>query len=114
MPSPALRDGEVVMWNRAANREQGGRAVGGRLRLTTHRLIFTANRLDRRTRGRDWQTLRENLAGADVAGRTLANGPFSGGSRRRLEITLADGSQELFVVWRPDHDAAALARLLDG
>ena len=108
-----LDPGESVVWDAAANREQAGwRAVGGRLTLTTTRLLFTANRFDAVLGGRDWVARRQGVQAVGVSGRSLKGGPFSGGIRRRLHLTLADGSEELFVVRSPDETAAELSRLL--
>lgn len=104
-----LHDGEIPEWRRAANRQQRRRAVGGRLLLTSERLIFTSNRLDRLTGGSDWSVDRDDVTAVDVAAPTLENGPFSGGLRSRLRLTLIGGTEELFVVRSPDRCATELA-----
>jgi hypothetical protein len=93
----------------AANRQQGWRAVGGRLTMTTMRLIFTANRLDALLHGHDWSVPREAVNESCVAEMTLENGPLSGGLRRRLRVELAGGEHELFVVWDPDQASSRLS-----
>jgi hypothetical protein len=108
---PPLRPGERVLWSAGANRDQGGRAVGGKLYVTAERLLFVANRMDHRMRGLDWEVGRDLVNGYGVANRSLARGPLSGGIRRRLRVTLADGTEGLFVVRRPDATAAALSAL---
>ena len=113
--SPKLTSGESALWDRAANREQAGwRTVGGRLTVTSSRVLFTANRFDAVLGGNDWATGRENVQGVGMSDRSLKGGPLTGGLRRRVRLTMTDGSDELFVVKKPDETAAELSRLLSG
>src|SRR5204862_3116349 len=98
---PRLEPGESVEWRRVANRQQGGRAVGGQLTLTSRRLIFKAHRLDHMTRGEDWEADRADVVAVESADPSMENGVFSGGLRHRLAIRFASAPTELFVVWVP-------------
>jgi hypothetical protein len=101
VPNPELASDEKVVWQRAANREQSGyRQVGGRLLRTDRRLLFQPNRLDAMLRGKIWNCdfaditdvgEQQRQLAAPVLGRTARN-------RRRLKVTLRNGSSELFVV----------------
>src|ERR1051325_9657973 len=55
---PVLDDGETVVKSYPANHTQGKRAVGGKLFLTTRRLVFVPNRLDSRMGGQIWEASR--------------------------------------------------------
>lgn len=98
---PALADGEPVLWQHLANRTQSAnRAVGGRLYLTPHRLLFEANRVDAATGGRPWSVPLDHIRSV---GRQPRDGNrLNGGLRDRLKLDLADESVELFVVNRLD------------
>ena len=80
--------------------------------MTSTRVLFTANRFDAVLGGKDWATSRENVRNIAVSGRSLRGGPLTGGIRRRVRLTMADGSDELFVVTNPDETAKELSRLL--
>ena len=89
--------GELVEWAVRANRSQGNRAVGGRLFLTSERLVFVANRFDDTLGGGAWSRSRQDVDDVAVEPRGLH--PFSGALRPRLRIVFPDGV-ELFVVPR--------------
>ena len=110
--SPQLEPDETIAWSVAANRQQGGRAVGGQLTLTSSRLIFTANRMDAALAGDDWSVPREAVNDSTVSQITLAGGPFTGGLRRRLRVELPGGIHELFVVRDPAQASSRLTELL--
>lgn len=94
-----MEQGEHFVFERRANRTQGGRARGGRLGLTNRRLVFEPHPVERGLTRASSLTLRlPEIGAADVAPRSWQL--FSGGLRRRLRIQLAGGSQELFVVSR--------------
>ncbi len=99
-PEPALEVGESIVWRALANRTQGGRAVGGRLYLTSRRICFSAHRLDRLFGGQDWESARDQITWVGLEPSSLDSGPFSGGLRTRLRLDVADGDVELFVVNR--------------
>jgi hypothetical protein len=94
-----MEQGENLIFERRANRTQGGIAHGGRLCLTNRRLVFEPHRVERGlTRASDRTVRLSEIAAADVAPRTW--GVFSGRLRQRLRIEVVHGSQELFVVSR--------------
>ena len=69
---------------------------GGRLFLTSARLIHEPNRLD--IRSRPWKSPRASISNVTVEPRRLTL-PFLGmGLRNRLRIELVDGDVQLFVV----------------
>src|SRR5689334_4372495 len=112
--TPTLASDERIVWKAAANREQRrGRAVGGRLTLTNTRLAFMANRLEALLRGQDWAVANDNIVGVGGADPTPSGGQFSGGLRRRLRLSLVDGSEGFFVVADPDKAVAELSALLN-
>lgn len=91
--------GEVEAWSAAANRTQGGRAVGGKLYLTNRRLLFTPNFVDRFLRGRPWSVPLVDIVSVNTSPPgEFKTGPFSGSSRERLKVELRDGEIDLFVV----------------
>jgi hypothetical protein len=88
---------EEVAWSQGANRIQGsGRAVGGKLFLTTRRLVFCPHWVDGATGGRTWDVPLDQVTGIG----TIPKGSPGGGARGRLKIELADGEAERFVVNR--------------
>jgi hypothetical protein len=95
--APVLRPGETVQWQQHAVRQMDAfRIRGGRLFLTSARLIHEPARLN--IRARPWKTPRANIRNVTVEPRRLTL-PFLGmGLRRRLRIELLDGGVELFVV----------------
>jgi hypothetical protein len=111
--TPRLGEGERVLWEVAANRQQGSRAVGGKLAATSSsRLVFTPNRVESLLGGREWSLSYERIKGCDIADRTLRGGPFSGGVRRRLRLSLTDSTEELFVVNNAGQIVSTLSDLL--
>jgi hypothetical protein len=94
---PRLGNSETVIWRHLANRTQSmNRAVGGCLYLTSARLLFEPNRVDAATGGQAWSA---SLLSIKAVGRQPRDGsPFSGGSRDRLIVELADGTAEMFIV----------------
>jgi hypothetical protein len=95
--APVLRPGETVQWQHHAVRHINAFQIrGGRLFLTSARLIHEPSRLD--IRARPWKTPRANIRNVAVEPRRLTL-PFLGmGLRERLRIELVDGGVELFVV----------------
>jgi hypothetical protein len=99
--APFLRTGETVQWNRAAARQASTfQAPGGRLFLTSTRLIHQPNRLAIGASGRPWSTPRTNISQITVEPRrsTIPLFGMTAGLRKRLRIELVDGSTQLFVV----------------
>jgi hypothetical protein len=98
------------VWSIRANQSQGARAVGGRLALTTHRLVFEPHAFDAATGGRTWAVPLAAIAEAGEEPRTWH--PFDGGMRRRLRVTPRDGQKALFVVPRLADAVAAVRAAL--
>ena len=94
---PRFERGERVLMKPGANRSQGNRAIGGRLFVTDRRVIFVPNIVDRLTGATTWTCGLSDVGDVGTAERSL-NEPFSGAARRRLEVRLAGGGKELFVV----------------
>ena len=109
--SPTLHAGEIVLWRLKANMDQNGLARGGLLTVTSARIIFTPNRLDKRMGGRDWSVASGEIRGCEAADR-VPKSVLAGGLRRRLRIMLEDGAQELFVVRDAGQAAGRLSELL--
>jgi hypothetical protein len=95
----SLHPGETVIESCRANRSQGQRAVGGRLHLTTHRLLFVPHVVDSATGGHRWETDLTAISTVDVAARGWH--PFDGSLRRRLRIATGPGIEH-FVVPKVD------------
>ena len=107
--SPVLQKSERLLWSVAANHDQADRAIGGKLFVTSRRLVFTANRIEARMRGIDWEAPLETFRDCGVADRDLKK-TLAGGMRRRLRLVLADGSEELFVVKDAEEAAKEIRR----
>jgi hypothetical protein len=112
MGEPLLDAGESVITSFRANRTQGGRAVGGRLFLTSSHLRFQPHGLDRVTGGKAWAVERAAVSDVDVAPRSGLEGPFAGGARKRLRVHLSNDDPELFVVNDVDEKVHELHREL--
>lgn len=104
-----LDQGETLSWERRANHAVGMRAIGGKLHLTSRRLVFEPHGFDKATGGADWQRSLDNVTGAGAAPRQLT-GLFNGGLRKRLQIDLRDGSSELFVIGDLDEVVEEISR----
>lgn len=96
---PELEAREHVRWSRFANRTQSKhRAVGGRLFLTEHRLLFEPNRFDALTGGGSFCIHLRDVVSVDVEPPGTGN-VFSGGLLRpRLRLDFQHADPELFVV----------------
>ena len=95
---PELHAGEVVRWSVRANRlQQKVGAVGGRLYLTNHRLIFCRNRFESLLGGREWNAPLGELTAAEPAG-----------GLRTIRIDRVDGGVERFIVAKKDQTAATI------
>jgi hypothetical protein len=109
--NPLLNAGEIAERHFFAMHLQGWRGgIGGRLTVTDARLIFMANRFEPIFGGKDWSVPLKDVTACDVTGRKL--NLWAGGWRRRLLVTLNDGSQEQFVVEDVDGIAAVLSSRL--
>lgn len=107
-PSTPLSPGEHLVDTWAANHTQHAqRAVGGRLCLTSQRLIFEPNAFDAALAGQPWQAPLGAITHAGVTSVDLTQF-FGGGLRRRLQVVFTDGTQSLFVVNGAAAKAAAI------
>jgi GRAM domain len=100
--------GETLLESIGANRTQGGRAVGGHLYLTNHRLVFLPHRFDAATGGHPWEVSLRAVSLADLAPR--GSNLFDGSMRRRLRVMTADDGAEHFVVSKPGEVASRIER----
>lgn len=96
---PVLDLHENILLSYPANNTQGKRAVGGKLFVTSNRLIFIPNRIDAFFRGKSWATNIHNVVdvGYDKPDFSIMN-IFSGAWRDRLKISLVDEKPQFFVV----------------
>lgn len=95
--APSLRQGEDVVMSVLATKGQSRfRSVGGRLVLTTDRLLFMPNRLDRSTGGRRWESPLTDILSVSIApsdlGRAASQG--LGVARRSLRIVPRAGDEQ--------------------
>jgi hypothetical protein len=97
---PRLERDDQIEWSAAANRDQGGRAIGGKLFLSKRGLYFQPHTFDIVTGGRAWNCHRQEIK--DIEKSKGDGNPYSGGMRDRFQVELRDGSQEKFVVRRLD------------
>ena len=106
-----MLDGEEPVASWGVNRTQSEkRAVGGKLWVTTHRLVFLPHRLDAATGGQKWVAPRSEVVSV---GRQGAGGDsLGGGLRARLQLTLGNGDRQLFVVNKLDRVVAELSAAL--
>ena len=109
VPKPRLEGGETSQWHRLANREQGDKAVGGRLDVTTKRVVFTASRLEG---GSGWEVPRGDVSAVAVQAPGPDSGP--GGIRHQVRLELRNGDTELFVIRDPEGAVKELQGLLEG
>ena len=99
--SEETREGETVLFSINANRKQGGRGVGGRLHVTTERLVFTPHLLDAAFWGETWIGKRSEVV--QITKEPPGPGDtFAGGMRARLRIELRGEPPQLFVVNKLD------------
>ena len=95
----------------AANRAEGMTAVGGALRVTNERLVFTPTVHEVGYGRKPWSCALTDVVAIGIEPRRLINFS-SGGLRKRLRIELRDGTCELFVVSRVAERAAQLRELM--
>ena len=113
-PPPPLADNERWLVELAANRTQGKRAVGGALRLTNKRLLFTPNLVESKLGGKPWSCVCPDIVSVGITHRRYSLFElFSGGLVDRLRIDLRNGRTELFVVSDPAQRAAEFRELLN-
>lgn len=105
-PSVPLRDGESLRESWRANHTRGDQAIGGKLHLTTRRLIFEPHRFERSLQRAPWECELARVSHVEVAPREW--NPTSGALRRRL-VVHHEGTVDLFVVNRVGRVADAVA-----
>ena len=103
-PTPNLEPGESIRESWVANRTQSqSRAVGGRLYLTTHKLAFVPHVFDAALAGQSCSIPLTHITSVGLQpGEFSFAHLFDGGLRTRLRVETDSGSNELFVVQRPD------------
>ncbi len=96
---PELMAGERWMAHYPANRTQGKRAVGGGLHVSSQRVMFAPNALDRSLGGKAWSCRLDDIVniGVEPPHRRIVE-LFSGAWAVRLRIELQTQGTELFVV----------------
>ena len=93
---PDLGADEAIVERWGANHTRGQVATGGRLWLTTRRLVFVPTALEAKVMGRSvWSCRLADVTGVSIARRGLS--ATSGEWRRRLAVHHSSGS-DLFVV----------------
>jgi hypothetical protein len=108
-PPPEFQHGETWEASHAANRAQGGRAVGGGLHFTNRRALFTPNVIDSALGGEAWSCSLDDIVAVSVAPPRFAVAEvFSGGLRSRLRLELRSGDANLFVIASPANVVAKL------
>jgi hypothetical protein len=110
--APELGTDEVPdrQWN--ANHTRGQMAVGGRLWLTTSRLVFVPNVFERGVMRRsEWSCRLADVTDVGVASRGIH--PFNGAWRRRLVVHHSDGAG-LFVVNHVEDVVGVIRQALTG
>jgi hypothetical protein len=104
-----LRAREYEVGAFLANHVQGIQGYGGRLCVTSERLVFIPFAASRANGGSPSELDLRQVLAAEVAPRF--SGPGGPGSlRRRLRVRTLSGDAEYFVVWRP----RKLADLING
>lgn len=112
MVLPDLGTGEAIIDRWAANHTRGGVTVGGRLWLTTRRLVFVPTRLESKVMGREvWSCRLADVTYVDAAPRGIS--PWSGAWRRRLAVRRSTGT-DLFVVNRVRNKVEVISGALAG
>jgi hypothetical protein len=87
----ATRPGETILFETVANHFKGAESVGGKLYLTTKRLVFKSHKFNIQN-----HELSINLSDIDKVGRYKTLGMMNNG----LSITTANNKVEKFVVQR--------------
>ncbi len=113
-PPPALLPDEKFVASYPANRTQGKRAVGGGLHLTTRRILFCPNAIDRSLGGKPWECAHADISGVGVEPKRFSLLElFSGAFANRLRLHLGE-RVELFVIRDPAARVDELNELLGG
>ena len=108
-----LRVGEYEVGTFFANHVQGNQGYGGRLSITSERLVFIPVAASQANGGSRTEFDLRKVLLAEVASR--GSGPRGAGSlRRRLRVRTLSGDAEYFVVWRPKKLAGFVNGVLQG
>ena len=100
-----LGEEERVVWRKLANHFQpSGRAVGGRIVVTTARIIFQPHRIEQALRGKWWSIDLDSVTSLGVAAPGV--GPVA--VRSTLWISGDNGSDDYFVAGHAEEVAARL------
>lgn len=95
-------DGEKVLVTYLANRKQSPlRLVGGRLYLTSHRILFSPNKAEQVLAAKEWWALGQDVIDVSVVPRRWRE-YLGGGGRKRMKVDLRSGASEFFVVNGPE------------
>jgi hypothetical protein len=90
------REAESVVWSIKANRTQGKRAVGGKLFITTERVLFSPHLVDAALGGKRAAIELSSLIA--VERQPKGGDRLAGGLRDRLRLVIDGAPDELFVV----------------
>lgn len=93
-----------------ANRTQGGQNFGGHLVATRSRISFAPTGTNRLFGGDAWSADLTSVRQVGMMPRTW--NLRDGGLRTRLRLTMSDGHDQLFVVWRVKRKVTMLADLV--
>lgn len=108
----ALHPGEICLSHWNANRTQGSRrSVGGRLFLTSQRIVFLPHLLDATLGGAPWLSDRSSIVA--LAKEPRGRERLAGGLRDRLKLVLSNAEDELFVVRDVDRVIEELTSALE-
>ena len=113
MRPPILNTGERILVAVAASRQDANavRVVGGRVFLTTQRLLHRPGLADRLVRATSWESSLTDIRGVE-AGHRLTG--FVGGMGQSVTVTVASGSNTEFRVWRGNQLAESISAAITG
>jgi hypothetical protein len=109
-----LRAGEYKVSTFFANHVQGDQGYGGRLSITSERLVFIPMAGSQANGGSRSEFDVRQLLVAEVASRGSGPRAGAGSFRRRLRVRTLSGDAEYFVVWRPKKLAGVVNGVLQG
>lgn len=108
------RPEENVLWSRRANRTEDAIARGGKLFLTTERLLFLPSRFEASNGVGPHSTERSSIISLRKQSRDVRSGGlFSGAARDRLGVRVDGQPDELYVVPRVDSVISRLREALN-
>ncbi|MGC5258063.1 hypothetical protein ACPXCG_17095 [Gordonia sp. DT218] len=106
----ALPDERILLKYASNHTQSRRRAVGGRLFVTSDRIVFLPHRLDALTGGRQWAAMVEQVVRVSVEPK--GGDTFGGGLRDRLRVDTDTGCA-LFVVNKVAQVRSEMAAALD-